>query len=120
MLILKSQNSDVDSIGFSEQYPEYYFDAINLENNKYYCALKTNHNFTLPKNKLNIWIPIKINDTTKYNFIKYSSNSSNCFVSNKYPFLNKYYFYFIECFDNDDIYYVLLQKNNTRKLSCQT
>lgn len=111
MSVNKVSVVDVDSLGFSKKYPKYYFD--NKATNK-----KIDETFTMPKDKLNIWIPMKANDTEKYNFIYYSSlkNGYELFISGNYHFLNKYCFSFIECFDNNDIYYVCVTERSKQNI----
>jgi hypothetical protein len=107
----------VDSLGFSEKYPTYYFKMVVNNGTKYIKASKINDDFTLPKQLLNKLIPIKISDTEKYDFIPYQCALVEklglvTFTSKNYLFLNKYCFGFVECFENDNIYYVYIKKIN--------
>ncbi len=102
--------NSIDSLGFSKKYPKYYFSSVIVNGNINYKILNLNSKFSIPVNKLNIWIPIKVSDTVKYNFIQCSSSNDELFISGNYYFLRKYYFSFIECLDNHNIYYMIVKK----------
>lgn len=108
-MIILEENSDVDSIGFSKQYPKYYFDKVIIDNQTKYCAIKISDKFTLPKSKIGIWFTIKVKDTEKYDFRPISENADFIsFKSKNFEFLDKYCFSFVEHMEDDTIYFMYI------------